>query len=123
MKPRRREIRRHFTPVKTEVDGYTFDSKAEARRYGLLKLLCMEHGPRYRHLRVHPRLPMHINGKALGRGYMVLDFAYEKYEDGAWREIIEDVKGAEGADTRYQKLRRQVCELVNDITIRVTNME
>ena len=109
------EFQGALKPRKVKVDGHVFDSQTEAARYGQLCLL--ERVGQVRNLKVHPKVPMHINGKKLGRGYMVLDFSFEEYKDGAWRTRYEDVKGA--LDTREAKLRRRVAELVNDITIHV----
>ena len=109
---------RPYQATRVEIDGHKFDSKAEAKRYGQLKLAQM--GGRVRALKVHPRVPIVINGKKIRRGYMVLDFSYEEIRDGAWRTIYEDVKG--GADTHLAAFRREVCEAINGITIDVVPM-
>ena len=113
-----RRFHRTFPAKPVTVDGYRFDSQAEGRRYGQLKILMMASTPKIRNLEIHPRFPMVINGKNIGRGYMVLDFAYDEWKDGEWRPVIEDVKG--GADTHIATLRRDMCSARNDIQIRVT---
>ena len=70
-----------------------------------------------RNVRYHPRLPLKINGKKIGRGYLELDFSYEAWVDGAWRTQYEDVKG--GADTHVARLRRQVAEAIHGVHIKV----
>lgn len=101
----------------TEVDGFKFDSRAEARRYGTLKL--MQAAGEVHMLRVHPKLPLVINGRKLGRGYIVMDFAYGEQVDGAWRQVYEDTKG--GADTRLAKFRREVAAALHpEIIVKVT---
>ena len=58
-----------------------------------------------------------INGKKIGRGYITLDFKYEEVIDGAWRTVFEDYKAV---DTRESRVRRQVCEAIHDIHIKLT---
>jgi hypothetical protein len=74
-----------FSAQKVEIDGFTFDSKAEANRYGHLKLL--ERAKEIKALGVHPSYVLTINGTAIGT--YKPDFAY--FEGG--RKIAEDVKG------------------------------
>jgi len=45
--------RRKYNAVKTKVDGYVFDSKAEARRY--LELKELRQAGKIRSLSIHPR--------------------------------------------------------------------
>lgn len=104
--------RRHIRPKPTEIDGIKFGSRSEARRYQELRLL--EKAGAVMDLRVHPKLPLVVNGQKIGRGAITLDFSY--LENGVL--IYEDFKGI---DTRESKLRRQVCEAVNGIKIRVTS--
>lgn len=109
-----RTVNRHFKPIRTELDGFTFDSKAEALRYAEVKMLLR--GGLIKELRVKPRLPMVINGRKIGRGYMILDLSYLDFIDGEWRLVYEDSKSV---DTAANKVRRQVCEAINDIHIKV----
>jgi hypothetical protein len=74
----------HAQPV--VEDGIRFDSKAEWRRYGELKLLAQAgdiHG-----LECHPRFPLVVNGHKVG--YYEADFRYHERGRGV---IVEDVKG------------------------------
>lgn len=77
---------------KTTVDGITFDSMAEATRWGSLKLLA-ESGA-IRDLVRQPEYVLiptvKINGKTVRAMKYRADFGYRK-PDGT--EIIEDVKG------------------------------
>ena len=117
-----RRLRRFHTAAirskPVEIDGHKFPSKAEAKRYGQLKL--SQSGGQIRALKVHPRLPMVINGKKIGRGWIELDFSYEEIRDGAWRPVYEDAKG--GVDTSLARHRRKVAEAINGITIDVVSM-
>ena len=81
---------------RVQVDGFMFDSEAEAARYGELNLLC-EAG-KIERLRVHPRFLLQKGfttkaGLKVRSLTYVADFAYT--EKGL--EIVEDVKGYETA--------------------------
>lgn len=74
-----------FGAIKVELDGFTFDSRAEANRYATLKLL--ERAKDIKALGIHPVYPLKVNGVVIGT--YKPDFAY--FEGG--RQIVEDVKG------------------------------
>ena len=74
-----------FGAKKTEVDGILFASKAEAERYGTLKLL--ERARQVRAVSVQPEFALKINGHTIG--HYSGDFAY--YEGG--KLCVDDVKG------------------------------
>lgn len=92
-----------YGAVKTVVDGITFDSKAEARRYQELKLL--QRGGKIIALKVHPVYPI-PNGTLDGvDGHICnveLDFEYFRDD---W--VFEDVKGQDNALSR---LKRKLVE-------------
>lgn len=119
-----RSVNKHFRRrtngaedrARRTVDGHVFDSVAEAKRYGTLKMLTIARPPLVRSLTVFPTLPMVVNGVKIGRGYLKLDFLYEEWVDGAWRPVYEDFKQV---DTRESKQRRAVCEAVNNVKIKV----
>lgn len=71
---------------KTKVDGITFASAREARRYGQLKL--MERAGEITDLVLQPKFPLDVNGKPVCR--YVADFGY-RTRTGA--RIVEDAKG------------------------------
>lgn len=82
-----------YNARKTVIDGYTFDSMKEGRRYVDLKL--MQSAKKIRGLEIHPKYLL-IDGFSIGKKrfkpvYYIRDFAY--YENG--RFIVEDVKGVE----------------------------
>jgi hypothetical protein len=89
-----------YNNVPTEIDGYRFDSKAEAKRYTELRFLerCKE----IKHLTVHPRYPLKVNDTLICT--YVGDFSYHhitgKYPD---EFVIEDVKGVKTAAYRIKK--------------------
>jgi Protein of unknown function (DUF1064) len=102
-----RRGRNKYGAVRVEVDGYSFDSKAEARRYGELKLM------RVRDLEVHPRFPIAINGVDVC--YVELDFSYRTNERPGWY-VHEDVKGK---DTAMSRLKRKMVEAAYGIKVEV----
>lgn len=114
--PNIRTVRQHYRPKPVHIDGMKFDSTAEGHRYATLKLLLA--AKEIRNLVVHPTVPMVVNDIRIGRGILTLDFTYEEFIDGEWRTIYEDFKAV---DTRESKIRRQVAEACNGITIRVTS--
>lgn len=75
-----------FGNRKTVVDGITFDSAKEARRYGELKLL--ERAKVIRFLRTQPRFPLVVGETTVA--HYVADFAYVRTADDV--QVIEDVK-------------------------------
>lgn len=84
-----------FGNVRVAIDGYTFDSKAEAARYRDLKL--MEQAGKISGLVIHPVYELQpgfarpgIRGKVRAIAYEA-DFAYTQ----GGRMVAEDVKGME----------------------------
>ncbi len=82
---------------KTEVDGITFDSKREAKRYGELRLL--EQAGLIRGLSLQPKFTLvppqrNADGKAERAVQYVGDFLYFEGE----RAIVEDAKGVRTPD-------------------------
>lgn len=77
---------------KTVVDGITFDSKREAKRYQELKLLERKGivSNIQRQVRVELVPPFDCDGKHFRGIYYVVDFVYT---DSEGNEIWEDVKG------------------------------
>ena len=78
---------------KTVVDGITFDSRREAKRYGELKLL--ERAGAIKGLRRQVRYELipafDVGGKHYRPTSYVADFVYTDCETGA--EVVEDCKG------------------------------
>ena len=100
--------RRHkYNAVKVQIDGIKFDSKAEARRYGELKLIDPNS------LIVHPRFPIRVNGITVCD--VVLDFQYWP-SPGDCQPIYEDVKGV---DTAVSRLKRKMVEAAYGIKVQV----
>jgi hypothetical protein len=84
---------------RVKIDGYTFDSIKESRRYTDLKLL--QRAKKIHELRVHPIRSITINGFLITR--YTADFDYVDVRTG--KVIIEDVKpsySSEASRKRYQ---------------------
>ena len=92
--------RNKYGAVATVVDGIRFASKAEARRYGELKIL--EASGEIARLEVQPRLKCVVGGVKVCE--YVADFAYWMRGDSNQR-VFEDVKGVE---TAVFKLKRKL---------------
>jgi len=89
---------------KVTVDGITFDSAKEARRYGELKML--EKAREISGLELQPKFTLMANGLPLtydsGRKVTYrADFAY--YDNRAVKRVVEDVKGYKTRDYKIKK--------------------
>ncbi len=82
-----------YRAKKTVVDGITFDSKAEARRYTELNLLLKS--KKIAGLELQPKFELQAgfthNGKKIQAINYIADFAYIECDTGA--SVVEDVKG------------------------------
>jgi len=99
-----------YRAVKAEVDGVTFHSKREAKRYQTLKLL--EQGGHISDLQVQPQFALVVNNIRLGE-YRA-DFGYLNDKGEA---IFEDCKGHR---TDMYIWKRKHCEAQYGVTIRET---
>ncbi len=120
-------MRSKYGAVRTTVEGITFHSKGEAKRYQELRLL--ERAGEISDLR---RQPVFVLYAALTTGTMsgalkattgqwpvvgkyIADFAY--YDERAGRRVTEDFKGC---DTPLSKWKRKHTEHQYGITVLVT---
>ncbi len=95
---------------KTVLDGITFASKAEAKRYQELKLL--EKAGKISALERQLRWPLTINGKIIA--HYACDFTYWDHDIG--KRVVEDVKGVE---TEAFKLKAKMFEACNGFPITI----
>lgn len=72
--------------IKTEVDGYVFDSELEANRYSELKLLY--NAGEIFDLTLQPKFAVRINGRHICNYFA--DFQYENKDGDV---VVEDAKG------------------------------
>lgn len=110
--PRRRS---KYGNKKTVVDGITFDSKAEARRYQELKL--MERAGQVRGIELQPRFVIEVAGVKVCT--YVADFRYQLRSPTApaiehWSVIVEDVKGLR---TPTYRLKARLMQAVHRVQI------
>lgn len=98
--------RAKFGNKKTVIDGITFDSKAEATRYSVLKVL--QAAGVVADLRLQVPYDLIVNGMKVCR--YIADFVYTM--DG--RTVVEDVKGMR---TPEYKLKRKLMLAVFGIEI------
>ena len=114
-----------YRAVPTIIDGIRFASKAEARRYGELKLLVK--AGRIWDLELQPSFPLHAASTSgqLGQaikaaagtlntlvGHYRGDFAYRDVKTG--KRITEDVKGL---DTPMSRWKRKHVQIQYGITV------
>jgi len=102
-----------YRNVKTEsFDHKIFDSKAECTRYHML--VAESQAGKVRNLRTQVQFPIIVNSKLICK--YIADFAYERLmPDGAWREVVEDVKGQR--NTAVFNLKKKLMKIVNGVEI------
>lgn len=101
---------------KTVIDGHTFDSKREAARYGVLKLL--ERTGTITDLELQPRFELipkqrRDDGRPERACEYVADFRYTDARTG--QTVIEDAKGMR---TRDYIIKRKLLLQVHGISVR-----
>ena len=108
-----------FGAKKTQVGDITFDSKAEARRYGDLVLLQKAGHITALELQVPFILAPQVRFEGASRAKPALkyvaDFAYQEAETG--RTIVEDVKGVL---TDAFQIKRHLMLSVHGINVRLS---
>lgn len=85
-----------YNAKKTEVDGYLFDSRAEARRYQELKIL--EQAGEITALELQPKFSVYVN-----RQHICNYKADFRYLTRTGECVTEDVKGVKTAVYRLKK--------------------
>lgn len=103
-----------YGAVRTKVDGYTFASRAEAKRYGELRLL--ERAGEISKIVVHPFWNVHINGMKICR--IELDFAYIAEPEKSGLLVYEDVK-SKPTDTALSRLKRKLLKACYGIDVEI----
>ena len=102
-----------YKAKKCKIDGYTFDSLMEGRRYSKLKLL--ERVGEIKDLEVHPAYPIVWPGTDTKICVVELDFRYKKNSyPYPWLEVAEDVKGCK---TALSSLKKKLVEAMYEITV------
>ena len=99
--------RNKYNARRTVIDNISFDSMAEARRYGELKIL--ERAGEVSDIKVHPVFPVEVNGIQVCK--VILDFTYT---DKHGCTVHEDTKGN---DTAMSRLKRRMVEAAYSIDV------
>ena len=105
--------RSKYGNVKVKADGYTFDSKAEYRRYRELDLL--EKAKKIFFLQVHPEWNININGEKICT--YKADFSYTDIKSRGASDsllVVEDVKGVK---TPVYRLKKRLMKAMFEIDI------
>jgi hypothetical protein len=97
-----------YGAIRTEVDGISFASKAEARHYQQLKL--MEKGRAIHSLVLQPKFPLEVNGKKICT--YIADFSYIVSDTGEF--VVVDVKGVK---TDIYLLKKKMVDAILGIKI------
>ena len=107
--------RRKYGNQPVEVDGIRFDSKREAARWGILRL--MEQAGEIRDLQRQVRFPLEVNGVKVTT--YVADFTYRDpklpLERGSF--VVEDAKGCR---TREYLLKRKLMKAIHGVEVKET---
>jgi len=98
-----------YRAKRTTIDGITFASKAESRRY--LHLKDMEKRGEIQDLELQPRFRLEVNGVKICD--YIADFRYVETETG--ETIIDDTKGV---ITPQYRIKRNLMLALYGITIR-----
>jgi len=101
-----------YRAIRTTVDGITFDSKGESKRW--INLKQQQKDGRIQNLKRQIAYPLHVNGD-LVTSY-VADFTYD--EDGT--EIVEDFKGHV---TTVFRLKKKLFEAIYQQPLRVVRLQ
>ena len=105
---------RKYNAKKTAVDGITFDSKKEARRYSELKL--MEKAGEIYNLELQPRFLLQDKFRYKGEAFRKIEYIADfRYTDKTGATVVEDVKGykTEMYNLKKKWFLRQYGELID----------
>lgn len=97
----------------TEVDGFLFDSKKEAKRYQQLQLL--EKAGHVKDLAKQVKYDLNVNGVRIAT--YTADFVYLELRKGAWEKVVEDVKGY--PNDRWP-MKKKLMKAIHGVVIRET---
>lgn len=110
---------RKYQERKTEIDGITFDSAAEARRYVHLKML--EAAGEIKDIEIQPKWELQPSFKRGKRTIRAItyraDFRYTEVATG--ESVVEDVKGME---TEVFRLKAKMLLYQYDIEVKRVRM-
>lgn len=117
-----RKVRSKYGSEKIQVDGHTFSSKAEARRYQ--HLLLMERAGMISGLVLQPKFELapSVRFKGSSRATPALRyFADFSYRDSDGRLVVEDVKGMP-KNTAIFQAKRHLMLAIHGIEVQQVRM-
>ena len=100
--------RNKFGAKKAEVDGIRFDSKAEAARYGELKML--EAAGQIANLQAHPTFIIVDKDEHGGFMRYEADFMYMDWQGDIGEITVEDLKGGRATQTPLWRLKWRLVQ-------------
>ena len=100
-----------YRAKKVTVDGHTFDSKREAKRYGELKLL--ERSGDIKGLELQRKFPLVVNEQKICS--YICDFYYLE-QGGGW--VVEDVKSPITRKNPTYRIKNKLMKAIYGIEIR-----
>lgn len=111
-------FRSKYGSKKVVVDGITFDSRKEARRYS--ELLLLERAGAIRGLQRQVKFELipsqRIAGKVVERACTyIADFTFQEKTGNEWKTVVEDTKGFR---TKDYIIKRKLMLQVHGILIR-----
>lgn len=110
-----RRVASKYGAKKVQIDGITFSSKAEAKRYSELKLL--ERAGHITNLELQPKFDLVPSVKYAGaaRAKPALRYVADfRYVDHLGKTIVEDVKGFE---TREYQIKKHLLLALHGIEV------
>jgi hypothetical protein len=96
---------------KTEVDGITFDSEKEAKRYGELKI--MQKAGLIGLLQMQVEYRLEVNGEKVAS--YIADFVYLDSQTG--QTVVEDVKSEMTRKLPVYRLKKKLMKQIHNIEI------
>lgn len=99
-----------YRAKKADVDGIIFDSIAESKRYGTLKML--QQAGHITGLELQPVYRCEVNGKHVCKA--IYDF---RYTDDQGRVVVEDVKSKITAKQPVYRLKKKLVEAIHGIKV------
>lgn len=113
------ETRPKYLSKKTIVDGITFDSAKEARRYSELKVL--ERAGKIEALELQKPFVLCgsvvLNGRRKPALRYIADFCYRALEDGDFYRVVEDVKSPATRKLPAYRIKVHLLKAIHDIAV------
>jgi hypothetical protein len=109
---REQGTRMKYGNVKQKIDGYTFDSKKEAKYYGILKLRVR--AGNILKFEVHVAYPLIVNGHLIAR--YIADFVLYNWDGST---TVVDVKSAATEGLAVFKMKKALMLALHKINVQI----